>query len=85
MLSHPLLPKLRELKLSGMIETLEERSELAKEQNLTQVEFLALLLDDEIERRRYKKQKRIEKAAGFESAKLSPSSTSEPCRPLTKA
>jgi DNA replication protein DnaC len=70
MLSHPLLPKLRELKLSGMIETLEERSELAKEQNLTQVEFLALLLDDEIERRRYKKQKRIEKAAGFESTKL---------------
>ncbi len=70
MLNHPLLPKLRELKLSGMIDTLEERSELAREQNLTPVEFLALLIDDEIERRRHKKQKRMERAAGFESTKL---------------
>ena len=70
MLSHPLLPKLRELRLSGMVETLEERAELAREQNLTPVEFLALLIDDEIERRRQKKQKRMERSAGFESAKL---------------
>lgn len=70
MLSHPLLPKLRELRLSGMVETLEERAELAREQNLAPVEFLALLIDDEIERRRQKKQKRIERAAGFESTKL---------------
>lgn len=70
MLSHPLLPKLRELRLSGMMETLEERAELAREQNLSPAEFLALLIDDEIERRRHKKQKRMERAAGFESTKL---------------
>lgn len=70
MQNHPILPKLRELRLSGMMETLEERSELAREQSLTPTEFLALLLDDEIERRRYRKQKRMERAAGFESIKL---------------
>ena len=70
MLSHPLLPKLRELRLSGMTETLEERSELAREQNLTPVEFLALLIDDEIERRHQKKRKRMERTAGFESLKM---------------
>jgi hypothetical protein len=31
MLTHPLLPKLRELKLSGMLETLEARTQLAQE------------------------------------------------------
>lgn len=35
MQNHPILPKLRELRLSGMMETLEERSELAREQSLT--------------------------------------------------
>ena len=51
MLTHPLLPKLRELKLSGMLETLEARTQLAQETRLSPTEFLALLLDDEIERR----------------------------------
>jgi DNA replication protein DnaC len=70
MLSHPLLPKLKELRLSGMVDTLEERAELAREQKLSPVEFLALLIDDEIERRRQKKQARMEKTAGFENLKL---------------
>lgn len=70
MLSHPLLPKLKELRLSGMVDTLEERAELAREQKLSPVEFLALLIDDEIERRRQKKQARMERTAGFESTKL---------------
>ena len=52
MLSHPLLPKLKELRLSGMVDSLEERAELAREQKLTPVECLALMIDDEIERRR---------------------------------
>ncbi len=47
MLNHPLLPKLKELRLSGMVDTLEERAELAREQKLSPVEFLALLSDDE--------------------------------------
>lgn len=66
MLTHPLLPKLKELKLSGMADSLEMRSELAREQGLTPVEFLALLLDDEIERRHNARIARMERAAGFD-------------------
>jgi DNA replication protein DnaC len=51
MLSHPLLPKLRLLKLSGMLQTLELRAEQAAQEQLSPTEFFALLLDDEIERR----------------------------------
>jgi DNA replication protein DnaC len=67
---HPLLPKLKQLRLSGMVESLEERAELAMEQKLSAVEFLALLLDDEIERRARHSQERREREAGFENAKL---------------
>jgi DNA replication protein DnaC len=70
MLTHPLLPKLKELRLSGMVQSLEERAELAKEQKLSPTEFLALLLDDEIERRRQNIQARRQKQAGFENLKL---------------
>ena len=69
MLTHPLLPKLRALKLSGMLETLEARTQLAHEKNLAPAEFLALLLDDEIERREQGRLLRQEKEAGFESPK----------------
>jgi DNA replication protein DnaC len=48
---HPLLPKLRQLKLSGMLLTLDLRAAQAVERQLSPVEFLALLLDDELERR----------------------------------
>jgi DNA replication protein DnaC len=51
MMTHPLLPKLRQLKLSGMLNTLELRAEQAALENLSPVEFFALLLDDEVERR----------------------------------
>jgi DNA replication protein DnaC len=70
MLSHPLLPKLKELCLSGMAQSLEERAELAREQKLSPIEFLSLLLDDEIERRRQHVQSRRQKEAGFDSLKL---------------
>jgi len=66
MLTHPLLPKLKELRLSAMVDTLEARSELAREQGLTPTEFLALLLDDEIERRHNARIAKMEKAAGFD-------------------
>ncbi|MDQ2997093.1 MAG: IS21-like element helper ATPase IstB [Chloroflexota bacterium] len=69
MLTHPLLPKLRELKLSGMLETLEARTQLAQETHLCPTEFLALLLDDEIERREQGRLLRQEREAGFESPK----------------
>ena len=51
MSAHPLLPKLRQLKLSGMLQTLDLRAAQAIERQLSPLEFLALLLDDELERR----------------------------------
>lgn len=51
MMTHPLLPKLRQLKLSGMLYTLDLRATQASERQLSPTEFLALLLDDELERR----------------------------------
>jgi len=51
MMTHPLLPKLRQLRLSGMLDTLDLRATQAMERQLTPTEFLALLLDDELERR----------------------------------
>ena len=51
MMPHPLLPKLRALRLSGMIQTLETRASQAVQGNLAPTEFLAILLDDELERR----------------------------------
>ena len=51
MIAHPLLPKLRLLKLSGMLLTLDLRAAQAAERQLSATEFLALLLDDELERR----------------------------------
>ena len=51
MMPHPLLPKLRQLKLGGMVQTLDVRASQAIERQLTPIEFLALLLDDELERR----------------------------------
>jgi len=70
MLMHPLLPKLRQLRLSGMVESLEERAELAREQKLTPLEFLAMLLDDEIDRRQRHIREQREREAGFENTKF---------------
>jgi len=69
MLTHPLSPKLKELRLSGMLQSLEARAELAREQQLSPVEFLALLLEDELERRHQRTQARRQKEAGFEYLK----------------
>lgn len=51
MLAHPLLPKLRRLRLSGMAYTLDTRCSQAISGGLSPLECLSLLLDDEIERR----------------------------------
>jgi DNA replication protein DnaC len=51
MIAHPLLPKLRLLKLSGILLTLDLRVAQAAEHQLSSTDFLALLLDDELERR----------------------------------
>jgi DNA replication protein DnaC len=69
MLTHPLLPKLKELRLSGMVDTLDERAQMAQLGNLTPVDFLALLLDDEIDRRQQRRHERLERMAGFDNVK----------------
>lgn len=69
MLTPTLLPKLKELRLSGILETLERRAEEAQSADLSPVEFLALLLDDEVERRHQSRQGRLEREAGFEVPK----------------
>ena len=48
---HPLLPKLKQLQLGGMLNTLEVRAAQATADQLSPTEFLALLLDDELDRR----------------------------------
>ncbi|HPT99547.1 MAG TPA: IS21-like element helper ATPase IstB [Armatimonadota bacterium] len=69
MLSHPLLPKLKELRLGGMADSLEARAEETRTRQLSPVEFLALLLDDEIERRQQRRQAQREREAGFDPPK----------------
>ena len=69
MLSHPLLPKLRQLKLSGMLLTLDTRAAQALERQLSPTEFLALLLDDELERRSQQSLARRLKLSGCDEHK----------------
>lgn len=69
MLNHPLLPKLRQLKLSGMLLTLDTRALQAAEAQLGPTEFLALLLDDELERRNQTKFSRALAESGIETGK----------------
>src|ERR1044072_4438591 len=53
-LTHQLVPKLKSLRLSGILETLELRNRQAGEEELSFVEFLQRLLGDEGERRAQK-------------------------------
>jgi DNA replication protein DnaC len=69
MLSHPLLPKLRQLKLSGILDSLETRAAQATREQLGPTEFLAILLDDELERRDQAKLARRVTASGVDPAK----------------
>jgi DNA replication protein DnaC len=72
MLTHPLLPKLRQLKLGGMLATLDARAAQAVERQLSPTEFLALLLDDELERRGQQRLARRLKLSGCEAHKTLP-------------
>jgi DNA replication protein DnaC len=51
---HELETKLKTLRLGGMLQTLDMRRTQAEGERLGHVEFLALLLDDEIDRRQTK-------------------------------
>jgi len=70
MLSHPLLPKLRRLRLSGILDTLETRAAQATRDQITPTEFLAILLDDELERRDQTKLVRRVAEAGVDPTKM---------------
>ena len=66
---HPLLPKLKQLGLSGMLNTLDVRAAQAANGQLAPTEFLALLLDDELERRQQKGIQLRLQEAGWEEGK----------------
>jgi DNA replication protein DnaC len=53
-LNHQLTPYLKQLRLSGVLETLEARHRQAREGQWSHVEFLERLLQDEVERRAQK-------------------------------
>ncbi|TMB89885.1 MAG: ATP-binding protein [Chloroflexi bacterium] len=69
MRAHELQAKLKALKLGGMLQTLEMRRAQAEDQRLGHIEFLALLLDDEIDRRQSKMLALRLHRARFEEAK----------------
>ncbi|MBM3465431.1 MAG: transposase [Armatimonadetes bacterium] len=69
MLNHPLLPKLRQLRLSGMLLSLDSRAAQAAAGQLSPTEFLALLLDDELERRGQTRFSRALAESGIEPGK----------------
>ena len=64
-----LLPLLRKLRLSGVMQTLELRTTQAVEDNLSQSEFLFRLLSDEVERRESKQLEQRIRRACFEHQK----------------
>jgi DNA replication protein DnaC len=53
-LMHQLTPHLKQLRLSGILETLEARNQQAVDSKWTYVEFLTRLVEDEVERRAQK-------------------------------
>ena len=53
-MTHQLIPFLKRLRLSGIFETLEVRNQQAIDGHWTYIEFLARLLEDEVERRAQK-------------------------------
>jgi DNA replication protein DnaC len=63
-LSHQLTPQLKRLRLSGVLETLDLRNQQAIKEKLSYIEFLAFLIQDEVERRDQKQlQLRLRRAA----------------------
>ena len=69
MMTHPLLPKLKALRLSGMLHTLDTRATQVSERGLTPTEFLAIMLDDELERRDQARLGRLVTEAGIDPSK----------------
>ena len=68
-LTHQLTPMLRTLRLSGILETLDIRNRQAVEQPTSFVEFLTVLLQDEVERRAQSKLRLRLRRAAFDPTK----------------
>jgi len=66
-LMHQLKPLLRSLRLSGVMDTLELRNQQAISEKISYLDFLSLLVQDEVERRRMKQLERRLKKARFSS------------------
>lgn len=64
-----IMPHLKQLRLSGILDTLEERNRQAIEQKLSYTDFLALLLADEVARREQSKFAQRLRRAGFNNQK----------------
>lgn len=64
-----LLPKLKQLRFSGILDTLEVRNKQAIEEKCTYVEFLQRLLEDEAERRSQKQLALRLRRSGLDPAK----------------
>jgi len=69
---HPmpqLLPLLKQLRLSGILDSLEVRNRQAVDSKLSYTEFLALLIEDEVARREQHKFAQRQRRAGFNAQK----------------
>lgn len=64
-----LVPLLKQLRLSGILDSLESRNRQAIEQKLAYTEFLAVLIQDEVARREQKKLQLRLRRASFRSQK----------------
>jgi DNA replication protein DnaC len=68
-IEHHLAQQLRILKLGGFLETLDVRLKQAEEEDLSRLEFLQRMVQDEIERREAKKLETRLRSASFDEAK----------------
>jgi DNA replication protein DnaC len=69
MMDHHLMEQLRKLRLGGFLENLELRLTQAKNDDLSHLAFLALVIQDEIERREARKLALLIRQAAFEEEK----------------
>lgn len=64
-----LTPHLKQLRLSGILDSLEVRNKQAVQQKLAYTDFLALLIEDEIARREQRKLAARQRRAGINTQK----------------
>ena len=80
-MDHHLTPYLKQLRLSGILETLEVRNQQAIGEQWTYLEFLTRLLQDEVERRGQKQLALRVRRSGIATAKTLESFTSRSTPP----